>query len=115
MAYHRKKAKSRQVPFPAKKKRLFHFVVIVVVCACFWLLLAPGSGLLSLLRTRSELHTLENEIALLQKDNAELQQEIEKIENDPQYLEDISRREYGLLKKNEKVYDFTGKPTSKEK
>ncbi len=53
----------------------------------------------------------------LQKANKELQEEIDKLLGDPEYLEQVARKKYELLKPNEKVYDFTrkSKKPTKEK
>jgi cell division protein FtsB len=59
------------------------------------------------------LKKVQQETAQIEQHINELQNEIDRLNNDPSYLEDIARKEYGLLKKNEKVYDFS-KPISKK-
>ena len=56
---------------------------------------------------RSELKTLRQETIQLEQENTRLQAEIDLLQNDSEYLEDIARKDYGLLKKNEQVYDFS--------
>jgi cell division protein FtsB len=41
--------------------------------------------------------------------NEELRLEIERLQNDRAYLERIAREEHGMLKENERVFDFSGK------
>jgi cell division protein FtsB len=81
-------------------------VAIVGAVAVLWVFLAPGSGIMALLSKISEQKKLEQEIAQLKQENEELQNDINRLENDPLYLEEVARREYGLLKKNERVFDF---------
>ncbi|MGB9677172.1 MAG: FtsB family cell division protein [Candidatus Ratteibacteria bacterium] len=45
----------------------------------------------------------KNEIARLEKENNILQEKIEKIKNDPFYIEKILREDYGMIKENELI------------
>jgi cell division protein FtsB len=45
--------------------------------------------------------------------NAELNREIEQLQNDDVYLEEVARKKYGMLKENEMVYEY--KPSRKRK
>jgi len=49
-----------------------------------------------------------------EQENKILQGDIDKLLNDPEFLEEVARKEYNLLRKNEKVYDFS-KTTEKSK
>lgn len=99
---------------PIQKRRLKKVCSIMAVTGLLWLLFAPGSGVVSLLRQRAALEQLQEETARLRIQNEQLQEEIKKLKDDPDYLEQVARRDFGLLKKNERVYDFS-KPEKKEK
>lgn len=58
---------------------------------------------------RSELKKLELQTAQIEEENSKLQKDIDRLHNDPEYLERIAREEHGLLKKNERVFDFSRK------
>ncbi len=77
------------------------------------MLFAPNQGVVSLLRQRSELKELQAEKERLRLENEKLTAELEQLRNDPEYLEEIARKDFGLLKKNERIYDFS-KPEKKE-
>lgn len=85
-----------------------------MVLALLWVMLSPGSGLLAIWRKRSELKNLQQQNALLEEENTQLQKGIDKLQNDPAHLEEVARREYNLLKKNERVFEFTPKKSPKE-
>ena len=51
----------------------------------------------------------------LEKENHDLRAEIDGLLNDPEYLEEIARKEYGLLRKNERVFDFSSSSSKKKK
>ncbi|MBT8333792.1 MAG: septum formation initiator family protein, partial [Deltaproteobacteria bacterium] len=80
----------------------------LVVVSMIWLLFAPGTGVYSLLKVRNKTNRLEQETKELIQANKDLQAEIERLKNDPAYLEQIAREKYGMLKKNERVFDFSG-------
>ena len=64
-------------------------------------------------RERSRLEALQQQKVQLEQENAVLRQEIERIEGDIQYLEELAREKHGLLRKNEMLFDF-GEDNNKE-
>ena len=71
--------------------------------------------MVTLLSKRSELEKLQKETAQIEQQIDVLQNDIDRLHNDPEYLEDVARKDFGLLKKNEKVYDFSKQQPKKEK
>jgi cell division protein FtsB len=114
MSVTRKKLKPKQNLSPIQEKRYYKIVISLAVLALLWVILSPGSGLLSLWRKRSELESLQQQSVLLEAENVRLQKEIDKLQNDPSYLEEIARRDHNLLKKNERVFEFAPKKSAKE-
>ena len=104
-----KRRKPKASLSPIQENRYLKLVLILVLFALLWLLFAPNTGFLALLRQRAELKTLQQETQDLTLENESLKKEIERIENDDEYLEEISRRDYGLVKENEMVFDFSPK------
>lgn len=98
---------------PIQKNRLLRAAVLLVILGLAWLLFSPGSGLLALYTAKKELKALQVETEKLAQDNARFQQEIDKMKNNSTYLEEVARRDFGLLKPNERVYDFS-KPKKDE-
>lgn len=105
----------KQQHSPGREGRVMKIVIALVLIAVLWVVFAPGSGIVTLIKKRSELNRLQKEKAQLEQQIDTLQEDIERLHNDPAYLEDVARRKYGLLKKNEKVYDFSqSKPEKKQ-
>jgi cell division protein FtsB len=114
MLFIRKKPRPKQKLSPIQESRYYKIVIVLVVLALLWVMLSPGSGLLAIWRKRSELKNLQQQNALLEEENTQLQKGIDKLQNDPAHLEEVARREYNLLKKNERVFEFTPKKSPKE-
>ncbi len=101
----RKKPKKKLTPL--QENRLLKIIIVLIVGAFAWLLFAPGTGLYSLIKLRSKSSELELQTQALIKSNEELRAEIERLKHDQAYLEQVAREKYGLLKKNERVFDFS--------
>jgi cell division protein FtsB len=97
-----------------QESRVIKIVAGLVIMALLWIIFSPGSGIVTLMSKRSELKKLQEDTARIEQEIKELQKEIDLLHNDPHYLEDIARKDYGLLKKNERVFDFS-KPQSGDK
>lgn len=80
-----------------------------------WLLLFVGSlivvdglvgerGLLAMLRARHEYDELSNHIARQRAENTRLREEARRLREDPSAIEEVARRDLGLIKPGEKVF-----------
>ncbi len=104
----RKKQRRGQEELTPVQRRQFLRMVVGLFCLVFcWVLFAPGVGVLSLVHKRGELCRAEEQFAQLHADNEALRTEIEKINEDPAFLEKIVR-ERGFLGKGEMIFDFSG-------
>jgi cell division protein FtsB len=61
-------------------------------------------GLLAMLRARHEYQELSAAIDRQRADNARYRDEIRRLKDDPAAIEEIARRELGLIKPGEKVF-----------
>jgi cell division protein FtsB len=98
-----------------QESRVIKIVAGLVILALLWIIFAPGSGIVTLMSKRSELKKIQEDTARIEQQIKELQKEIDLLHNDPRYLEDIARKDYGLLKKNERVFDFSKPQSGEEK
>ncbi len=101
----RKKPKKKLTP--RQENRLLKIIIILIIGAFVWLLFAPGTGVYSLIKLRSKTAELQQQTEALTQSNEELRAEIERLKHDQAYLEQVAREKYGLLKKNERVFDFS--------
>jgi cell division protein FtsB len=79
---------------------LLIFVVVVFVADG----LVGDRGLLAMLRARQEYDDLAATIARERADNARLREEARRLREDPTAIEEIARRELGLIRPGETVF-----------
>ncbi len=99
---------------PAQENLYLKLVLALFFLAFMWLVFAPNTGFVTLLRQRNELKSLEQEIQTLTLQNKVLKQDIEKIKTDPVFLEFIARKNHNLVKSNEMVFEFPSKKKKKQ-
>lgn len=97
-----------------QQKRLFRISLGILILLLLWIVFAPGSGMFYLRQQKKQLASLEAEQELLIQQNKEMKQNIERLQNDQEYLEKVAREEHGMLKDNEMVFDFAKKKKKKE-
>jgi cell division protein FtsB len=66
-------------------------------------------GLLRIHHLNQEKEVMQKRASALQLENAQLKREIEALKSDRRYLESIARKDFGLVRKNEIIYQFPAK------
>ncbi len=85
------------------KKNILLAVAIVVLFLLLMFILFGESGLSDLNRLKAERDgLLKKNTELIQK-NLSLYREIERLKNDPEYVENVARKELGVIGKDEVV------------
>lgn len=88
------------------ERRLLFLTASLCLClTALWLLFSPNS-IFTYYNVKKELETVLAKNAQLEEENEKLRLKIKKIQSDPSYLEEIARKDYDLLKKNEVVFEF---------
>jgi len=89
-----------------ERRFIWRLFCLAVVLGLLWILFAPGRGLLYYHRLQNQVDRLTMENKNLEQRNVQLRREIDRLQNDDAYLEELARKKYGLLKKNEMVFEF---------
>ena len=76
----------------SQEGRVMKIVIALVLIALLWVVFTPGSGIVTLIKKRSELHRLQKEKVQLEQQIDALQEDIDRLHSDPAYLEDVARR-----------------------
>jgi len=98
---------------PARSNRAVYVLLLFVACVLVAEGLVGDRGLLAMLRARHEYDQLAATIARQQSDNARLREEARRLREDPSAIEEIARRELGLIKPGERVFIVKDIPPAK--
>lgn len=79
---------------------LVGFVTIVLLVDA----IIGEKGLLSLLKARRDFKAVEQSLQQARRENAELRDEARRLREDPTAIEELARRELGLIKPGEKLF-----------
>lgn len=102
----RSKAK-RRTPGPkrtGRQRQIVHWLLLFVAAIIVVDALVGDRGLLAMLRARKEYDQLAATIAHERAENARLREEARRLTDDPAAIEEIARRELGLIRPGEKVF-----------
>ena len=91
-----------------KKQNLLLSVVILILIALFFYIIASDHGLLDLRSLKQQRAELVRENRRLRQENIALSTEIDRLRHDAAYIESIARHELGMIGENEIIL----KPTN---
>ena len=80
--------------------------ILLLVSVMVFFTFFGDKGLLQVYRLRKELREIERTNRDLEKENERLRTEIHQLRTNRDYIEELARRELGLVKKGEVVYQF---------
>lgn len=89
---------------PNRGRRMAHVLLLFVACVLVIDALVGDKGLLAMMQARKEHTQLSSEIARSRAENARLREEARRLREDPAAIEEIARRELGLIKPGEVMF-----------
>ncbi len=92
-------------PLKGFSKRILVAIFLLVSVMIFFAFFGD-KGLLQVYRLRGELEEIERVNAELRTENDKLRAEIDNLRTNKKYIEELARRELGLVKKGEIIYQF---------
>jgi cell division protein FtsB len=97
-------APDAQTTQPRKRRRTIQYVLLAVGCVLLIDALVGDKGLLAMMQARARYRTLEQSLAAARAENAQLREEARRLRDDPAAIEEIARRELGLIRPGEKLF-----------
>lgn len=88
-----------------RKKSLFFLILGIFLLFGFFTFFGD-KGILHLLRLKKELARLKEINAKVEEENRKLKEEVRRLQHEKQYIEEIARKELGLVKEGEIIYQF---------
>ena len=87
-----------------RNRRIVHLLLLFVAAIIVVDALVGDRGLLAMLRARKEYDGLASTIARERTENARLRDQARRLREDPAAIEEIARRELGLIRPGETVF-----------
>lgn len=78
--------------------------LIILFAVLFFHFLFSDGGLVNYIKVKQGIKSAHNSINALTKENAILKNEIDKLQKDDEYLEEVVRKKYGFLREGERLY-----------
>lgn len=101
-----KSRRSREKPpaAPGRHRKLLHWTLVFIASLIVVDNLVGERGLLAMLRARHEYDELSATIAKQRAENARLRDEARRLKDDPAAIEEVARRDLGLIRPGERVF-----------
>jgi cell division protein FtsB len=85
-------------------RRVVQYLILFVGCVLLLDGLVGEKGLVEMLKKRQEYRALEQSLAGIRSDNERLREEARRLREDAATIEDLARRDLGLIKPGEKLF-----------
>ena len=89
---------------PRRGRRTLRYVLVFIGVVVVVDALVGEKGLLAMRKARQDYRALESSLSAAQAENARLREEARRLREDPRAVEDLARRELGLIKPGEKLF-----------
>ena len=97
------------------KKNILLVLAIVTMCLMLLFIVIGENGLSDLYRLKKQKENLSQKNDELKKENITYYREIERLKHDPRYVEDVARKELGVIGKDEVIIKVEPKPSDSNK
>ena len=97
------------------KKNILLVLAIVTMCLMLLFIVIGENGISDLYRLKEQKENLSQKNDELKKENITYYREIERLKHDPRYVEDVARKELGVIGKDEVIIKVKPKPSDSDK
>jgi cell division protein FtsB len=95
-----------------RRRHAIQYVLVLIGCVIIVDALVGDKGLLAMRKARQQYHALESSLAAAKAENERLREEARRLREDPAAIEDLARRELGLIKPGEKLFILKDVPAT---
>lgn len=78
--------------------------LLALLMALVFVIFFSENGVLDYIRLKQQINIIDTSVKQLEDENASLKGQINRMQNDDRYLEDVARKKYGFIREGEKVY-----------
>ena len=85
-------------------RRALQYLLVFVTCVLVVDAIVGEKGLIAMVKARQQYQALEASLVQARSENARLREEARRLREDPIIIEEIARRELGLMKPGERLF-----------
>jgi cell division protein FtsB len=86
------------------EEKIRKYGLIILFAILFFHFLFSDGGLISYFKVKNGIKAANKTISSLDKENGLLKNEIDKLQKDDEYLEEVVRKKHGFLREGERLY-----------
>jgi cell division protein FtsB len=86
------------------EEKIRKYGLLIFFAILFFHFIFSDGGLVSYIRAKQGIKAAQASITALDKENGLLRSEIEKLQKDDEYLEEVVRKKHGFLREGERLY-----------
>jgi cell division protein FtsB len=90
----------------SRRQKIVMAVIFIAMFNFMLVVLFGDNGLVELNRLRRTHQNLLNDNARLTQENLYMYRSIDRLQNDPSYVENIARQELGMIRSDELIFKF---------
>jgi len=95
----------KKLPPNHERKKILLLSLFILLLGGGWIVFGPY-GVIKFYNLRNELKIINARNQQLKEENEALQKEIHRLTKDQAYIEEVARKKFGLIKKNEIIFEF---------
>ena len=89
-----------------KNTRVYFSLLVIFSIFMLFLTLFGDHGIIELKKLNKKHESILTDIAAVKKENTRLRIEIDRLKTDKRYIEELARKEFGMVKEDEIVFLF---------
>ncbi|MBP1734323.1 MAG: hypothetical protein H6Q53_610 [Deltaproteobacteria bacterium] len=86
------------------EEKIRKYGLIIFFAILFFHFLFSDGGLINYIKAKRGIKAAQASISTLDKENALIRSEIDKLQKDDEYLEEVVRKKHGFLREGERLY-----------
>ena len=90
----------------SQRQKIILAIIVFAMCNLLLVVLFGDNGWIELRRLDQTHRNLVKANGLLTKDNLRMYKSIDRLQTDPEYIESIARKELGMIRSNELIFQF---------
>ncbi len=89
-----------------REGRRLTLIAFLLVCLTLGWIIFSTYGVRRYYKLCKEINVVKAENQRLKEENKNIRRELDRLKNDPAYREEVARKKFGLIKKNEIIFDL---------